>query len=182
MLAWPGKSQPSPTPFKAADTPHPRNPRQHTAVVLAPVPAPVLTPILAPGLVRAGRSTLSAVQRTAHLSHPARAATPRPSTHAVPTITTRVSDQHTRLTRPPLGCSKCRRPCWHRRCRMQPNRTPNRMVCSGTGNRTPICSGVCSGNRRRTDGDSVRSRCYPLSWGVRACARTWCAQELKMMV
>ena len=48
----------------------------------------------------------------------------------------------------------------NRRCRMQPNRTPNRMVCSGTGNRTPICSGVCSGNRRRTDGDSVRRRCY----------------------
>jgi len=69
------------------------------------------------------------------------------------------------------GAWRPRRALVKRRCRMQPNRTPNRMVCSGTGNRTPICSGVCSGNRRPTDGDSVGRRCYPLSWGVRACCQ-----------
>jgi len=68
-----------------------------------------------------------------------------------------------------------------RRCRMQLNRTPHRMVCSGTGNRTPFRSGVCLGNRPRTQGDSVRRRCEPLLWGIRACARTWSAQRLKLM-
>jgi len=54
----------------------------------------------------------------------------------------------------------------HRRCWMQLNRTLNRMACSGTGNRMPIRSGVCSGNRRRTGGDSIWGLCYPRSWVV----------------
>ena len=63
----------------------------------------------------------------------------------------------------------------HRRCRMWLNRTLNRMVCWGTDNRTTIHSGVCTANRPQTDGDSVRRRYCPLSWGVCACAKTWSA-------
>jgi len=73
--------------------------------------------------------------------------------------------------RPP-GSGWLRRAGGDRRQRMQPNRTPNKMTCSGTDDRTPIRLGVCSGNKPRADGDFVRRDCSPLSWGVRAVART----------
>ena len=47
-------------------------------------------------------------------------------------------------------------PALHRRCRRQPNRTPNRIACWATAEQTLICWAACSGNRRRTERHSVR--------------------------
>ena len=60
-----------------------------------------------------------------------------------------------------------------RRCRVQADRRPNGKDCLGTGKQTLICCAPCSGNKARTDCDSVRRRCCPLSWEVQARARTW---------
>ena len=46
-----------------------------------------------------------------------------------------------------------------RRWTRQPNRPPNRTACSATGKQMPICWPLCSGNRPRTERQSVRRRC-----------------------
>ena len=69
---------------------------------------------------------------------------------------------HGRLATPHRGGYGCRRhrrrPC-HRRWTRQTNRPPNRTASSATGKQTRICWSVCSGNRARTERQSVRRIC-----------------------